>query len=90
MGKRKEHVVKQTEVTNTEETKEAVVDGVDSMLNIRSTPEVKEDNVISTVKKGMKIIVVDPKKEENGFYKIIVKDKKDVKGFAMKKYIKII
>ncbi len=69
---------------------DAEVYGVDSMLNIRSTPEVKDDNVITLVKKGTKIKVVDPKKaEKDSWYKIIVTDMK-MEGYAMKKYIKII
>lgn len=68
----------------------AVVDGVDNMLNVRTTPEVKDGNVITTIKKGTYIQVVDPKKAETKeFYKIVVKDP-EVKGYAMKKYIKII
>jgi hypothetical protein len=72
------------------ETVDAEVYGVDSMLNIRSTPEVKDDNVITLVKKGTKLKVVDPKKaEKDSWYKIIVTDMK-MEGYAMKKYIKII
>lgn len=68
---------------------DAIVDGVNSMLNVRSTPEKKDGNVITTIKKGTKIKVVDPKKAKNEWYKIIVVDSKQV-GFAMKRYIKII
>lgn len=67
----------------------AIVDGVNTMLNVRSTPEKKDGNVLTTIKKGTKIKVVDPKKAKNEWYKIIVVDSKQV-GFAMKKYIKII
>lgn len=70
---------------------DAVVDGVDFMLNIRSTPEVKDDNIITSVKKGTVIQVVDPEKTEGKFYKIIVTDPpKKTEGYGMKKYIKII
>lgn len=68
---------------------DAQVDGVDSMLNIRSTPEVKEGNILMQLKKGTKLKVVDPKKAKEPWYKIIVTDNK-TEGYAMKKYIKII
>lgn len=77
---------------------EAIVTGVDIALNIRSKPEVKEDNKIAVLKKGTKIIVVDPKKtvksKDGEWYRIRIvdKDTKDPSssGYAMKKYIKII
>lgn len=69
---------------------EAIVDGVNVMLNIRSTPEKKNDNVITTVNKGVKIIVIDPEKaKDKEWYKIRVIDTKQ-EGYGMKKYIKII
>lgn len=87
--KNQEPVVEEAKVEEPE-TVDAEVYGVDSMLNIRSTPEVKDDNVITLVKKGTKLKVVDPKKaEKDSWYKIIVTDMK-MEGYAMKKYIKII
>lgn len=69
---------------------EAIVDGVNVMLNIRSTPERKDGNIITTVNKGVKIIVVDPDKaKDKEWYKIKVIDSKQ-EGYAMKKFIKII
>lgn len=69
---------------------DAVVDGVNNMLNVRSTPRVEEDNVVTTIKNGTKIKVVDPKKATREWFKIIITDKDKTEGFAMKKYIKII
>lgn len=68
---------------------DAEVDGVNLMLNIRSTPNVEEGNVIMQLKKGTRLQVVEPKKAKNDWYKIIITDKK-TEGYAMKKYIKII
>lgn len=78
-----EPVIEEPEIVDAE------VYGVDSMLNIRKTPKVEEGNIVMQLKKGTKIQVVDPKKAKNEWYKIIVTDNKS-KGFAMKKYIKII
>ena len=74
---------------------EAIVDGVEMALNIRKEPEVKPDNQIAVLKKGTKIIVVDPEKpvksKGNEWYRIKIVDKdKSTSGYAMKKYIKII
>lgn len=91
MGKNKKHnYTPQPKVEI--ETVDAIVNGVNSMLNIRSTPEVKDDNVITTLENGSKLKVEEPEKEQNGFYKIIIfdKEKKQKKGYAMKKYIKIV
>ncbi|MBP5564541.1 MAG: SH3 domain-containing protein [Lachnospiraceae bacterium] len=62
------------------------------MLNVRSTPEIKEGNVIATLENGSGVKVEEPKKDHSGFYKIIIVDKEDKpkKGYAMKKFIKII
>lgn len=79
----------QSPVKKEVEILDAVIDGVDNMLNIRSTPEVKEGNIIKTFPKGFKLKVVDPKKEKSDWYRIIIGDP-EVKGYAMKKYIKII
>lgn len=69
---------------------EAIVYGVNVMLNIRSTPEKKDGNIITTVNKGVKIIVVDPEKaKDKEWYKIKIIDSKQ-EGYAMKKFIKII
>lgn len=81
-------IAEAVEETGNEEVN-AIVDGVSSMLNIRSTPEKTEENVITTVKKDTKIIVVDPKKAKGDWYRIRVVDTKQ-EGYAMKKYIKII
>ena len=93
-------VVKTTEeIANDEEQVEeveAVIDGVDMALNIRKDPEVKANNQIAILGKGVKIIVVDPKKtiknKDGEWYKVKVnkKDDEDNKGYAMKKYIKVI
>lgn len=71
------------------EVVEAVVDGVDNLLNIRSTPKVEEGNIVTQIKKETKLKVVDPKKAKGEWYRIIVTDRK-TEGYAMKKYIKII
>ena len=77
---------------------EAIVDGVDVALNIRKDPEVKPNNQIAILAKGVKILVVDPEKpvknKDGEWFKIRIKDAdpKDPtgNGYAMKKYIKII
>lgn len=73
------------------------VDGevdVQNHLNVRLTPEVKADNVVTMLKKGTKVKVFDPKKKLEGsgeqWYKIEVYDvDPKVTGYVMKKYIKI-
>lgn len=78
------------------ETVDAVIDNCE-YLNIRKDPEVKSNNQIAILGKGIKIVVVDPKKTEKNkdgeWYRIRVFDK-DTKGFTdgygMKEYIKII
>lgn len=77
---------------------DAVIDGVDVSLNIRKEPEVKPNNQIAILGKGVKIKVVDPdktvKNKSGEWYKIRIvdADPKDPtgNGYAMKKYIKII
>ena len=77
---------------------DAVIDGVDVSLNIRKEPEVKPNNQIAILGKGVKIKVVDPEKPVKNaageWYKIRIvdADPKDPagNGYAMKKYIKII
>ena len=76
---------------------DAVVDGVEMSLNIRKDPEIK-DNKIAVLKKGTKLIVVNPDKPiKNKFgewlkVRLLDKDEKDstANGYAMKKYIKVI
>lgn len=75
--------------TEEPEAVEAVVDGVDNLLNIRSAPKVEEGNIVVQIKKETKLKVVDPKKAKGEWYRIIVTDRK-TEGYAMKKYIKII
>lgn len=83
-------VVPQPKVETEEpEVVEAVVDGVDNLLNIRSAPKVEEGNIVAQIKKETKLKVVDPKKAKGEWYRIIVTDRK-TEGYAMKKYIKII
>lgn len=67
----------------------AIVDGVDWLLNVRSTPKVEEGNIVMQIKKGTRIEVVDPKKAKGEWYRIVITDRK-TEGYAMKKYIKII
>ena len=70
---------------------DAKVDGVIEMLNVRSTPEKKEGNILMQLRNGFKLQVVDPKKSTGEWYKIIVTDKeKKTDGYVMKKFIKII
>lgn len=90
------------EETKTEEPVEkladAIVYGVDVALNIRKEPEIKANNQIAILGKGVKIVVVDPdktiKNKDGEWFKIRIKDAdpKDPEknGYAMKKYIKII
>lgn len=81
--------VEKTVKEDTIEEVNAIVDGVNSMLNLRTAPEKTEDNIITTIKKGTKIIVVNPKKSKGDWYRIRVVDTKQ-EGYAMKRYIKII
>ena len=90
-------IVEKTEELVKEAAKEveAIVDGVEMALNIRKEPEVKPNNQIAVLKKGTKIIVVDPEKpvksKGDEWYRIKIVDKdKPTSGYAMKKYIKII
>ena len=73
---------------------DAIVDGVDVALNIRKDPEVKPNNQIAILGKGVKIVVVDPEKpiknKDGEWFKIRIKDNEPNEGYAMKKYIKII
>lgn len=74
---------------------DGVVDGVQSHLNVRLTPEVKADNVLTILKKGTKVKILDSKKTEEGsgekWFKIRVFNvKPEITGYAMKKYIKMI
>lgn len=74
------------------------VDGeveVQTHLNVRSTPEVKADNVVTILKKGTRVKVYDPKKKLEGsgeqWYKIEVHNvDPKITGYVMKKYIKIL
>lgn len=54
-----------------------------SKLNIRKTPEVKNNNILKEVESGSKLSVIDDVKD---FYKVALED--GTTGFAMKKYIK--
>lgn len=80
-----------TEPETEEPEVEAIVNGVDTALNIRKKPEVKPNNQIGIVGKGSKIVVVDPEKtvKKNGeeWYKVKLNGQP---GYAMKKYIKVI
>ena len=74
---------------------DGVVDNIQTHLNIRSTPEVKADNVLTILKKGTNVKVINPKKTEEGsgekWLKIRVFNvKPEITGYAMKKYIKMI
>lgn len=75
-----------TEVKPVEEKKLAVVDGVQSLLNIRSTPLVTEDNVLEVIAKGTNVIVITSF-ESDEWYKVEVHG---TIGYAMKKFIKIL
>lgn len=73
---------------------DAYVDGVQSHLNIRSTPEVKADNVVSIVKNGTSLKVIEPETTFDGsgekWYKVRIENENPVDGYAMTKYIKTI
>lgn len=79
------------EIETPEPEVEAVVNGVETALNIRKKPEIKPNNQIGIVGKGTKIIVVNPEKpvKKNGeeWYKVKLNGEP---GYAMKKYIKVI
>ncbi len=65
---------------------DAKVNGVDSMLNIRSAPE-KANNVIGLFPNGTPCKVLKAN-ENSDWFRIIIGDP-EVEGYAMKKYIKI-
>ena len=84
-------VAEEKPVVNETEYVNAKVDGVVDMLNVRSTPEKKEGNIVTQIKNGSKLQVVDPKKSTGDWYKIVITDKeKKTDGYVMKKFIKII
>lgn len=92
-----EEPVKEVVEEPAETVVDAMVDGVDVALNIRKDPEVKANNQIAILGKGVKIKVVDPEKPVKNaageWYKIKIVDaqtKEESNGFAMRKYIKII
>ncbi len=91
-----EEVMEQPLVTEEEvEEVDAIIDGVNTCLNIRRDPEVKANNQIAILGKGTKIIVVDPKKpvknKDSEWFKVRLHSKEgDEYGYAMKKYIKIV
>lgn len=74
-----------------EEEPNAEVVNVNFFLNVRSTPEVKEGNIVTMLQKGTKIIVIDKKpipSKDGDFYKIKSLDPV-LEGYAMKRYIKV-
>ena len=90
-----EEVKVEEPVEEKEEVVDAIIDGVEMSLNIRKDPEVKANNQIAILGKGVKLKVVDPKKvvknKDGEWYKIRIFDKNEPSdGFAMKKYIKIL
>lgn len=74
------------EVVEQEVYEDAVIEGA-GMLNIRSTPEVKDGNVIGIFpdKTPAKVL---KNKDGGDWWKIIV-GSPEVKGYAMRKYITI-
>lgn len=91
---KEEPIVPAAEEVVEEKLVDAIVDGVDVALNIRKNPEVKPNNQIAILGKGVKIVVVDPEKpiknKDGEWFKIRIKDNEPNEGYAMKKYIKII
>lgn len=85
-----EPIEEETVVVEVEEPVEKWVDanvnGVDSMLNIRSSAEVA-NNVIGLFGEGTPCKVLKPN-ENSDWYRIIIGEP-EVKGYAMKKYIKV-
>ncbi len=86
--------VKAPEVVE-KEIVDGVVSTVNELLNVRETPEVKPDNIKATIKKGLRIKVIEPKKEitkcGESWYRIkIVDSNPEVNGYVMKKFIKIV
>ena len=76
----------------------AIIDGVDTCLNIRKDPEVNVNNQIAILGKGTKLQVVNPDdvvtNEFGEWYKVRLNGGDDEdptkNGYAMKKFIKII
>lgn len=78
-----------------EEIVKGVVKGVQLHLNVRLTPEVKTDNVITILKNGTEVEIIDPKILEEGsgekWYKIRVFNvEPNIVGYAMTKYISVV
>ena len=77
---------------------DAVVDGVDTSLNIRKDPEVNANNQIAILGKGTKLQVVNPDdvitNNSGEWYKVRLDGGDDEdptrNGYAMKKFIKLI
>lgn len=72
---------------------EAVVDGVSMSLNIRMKPKVEPNNQVAILDKGVKLFVHEPDKtiksgDGEEWYKVRLQD--GTKGYAMKKYIRMI
>ena len=88
-----EAILAPKEVTEEVVEKEAEVYGVDMSLNIRMAPEVKANNQIGILRKGTKLIVMDPDKDIKGsgesWFKVRFGKPEQI-GYAMKKYIKIL
>lgn len=88
-----EAILAPKEVTEEVVEKEAVIDGVDMSLNIRMAPEVKSNNQIGILRKGTKLIVMNPDKDIKGsgesWFQVKFGNPEQV-GYAMKKYIRIL
>lgn len=72
-----------------------IVRGVQLHLNVRSTPEVKGDNVVTIIKNATEVEVINPDKQEEGsgekWYKIkIFNVEPNIEGYVMAKYISVI
>ena len=78
-------VVEEKTVEEAPKEEFGVVDGVTSMLNVRSKPEVG-DNIVAQLYKGTKVKITErPNKD---WFRIEVTDPK-TEGYVMKKYITI-
>ena len=85
-----EEVKEEEPVKEEKKEKEAVIDGVSNLLNIRAAASTTAE-VLKLVSNGEKVTVLD-KNAAPDFYKISFKDKNgsDQIGFVVKKFVKLL
>ena len=79
----------------TKKAKKAMLDGIvhtGLLLNVRSTPEIRSDNIIGKLKDGSRVKIYDRKDQDSDFYKVDCSNLIDgaMTGYLMKKFVEII